>query len=92
MLDLIILLSLFAFSQFLAYRVKKVQQWSLLKMMGISIAIISISMVIYGLLGSPTPYIIVIPTIVCAAFLSAKYRVKMTSLFEKWKETVKHGA
>ncbi|KAA0781426.1 MULTISPECIES: hypothetical protein [Bacillus cereus group] len=92
MLGAIIILITFVAGQCIAHYSKWVQSKSLLVLLLVSIVFIGSSMGAYVMLGLQSPYVIIVPTILCATCLSAKYRFMSMALIQRVKEMQKHGA
>ncbi|EJR54383.1 MULTISPECIES: hypothetical protein [Bacillus] len=92
MLGAIIILITFVIGQCIAHYSKWVQSKSLLVLLLVSVLFIGCSMGAYVMLSLQSPYVIIIPTILCATCLSAKYRFTSMALIQRVKEMQKHGA
>ncbi|MGY1460595.1 hypothetical protein ACW4EZ_04195 [Bacillus toyonensis] len=90
MLGAIIILITFVIGQCIAHYSKWVQSKSLLVLLLVSVLFIGCSMGV--MLSLQSPYVIIIPTILCATCLSAKYRFTSMALIQRVKEMQKHGA
>ena len=86
MLGAIIILITFVAGQCIAHYSKWVQSKSLLVLLLVSIVFIGSSMGAYVMLSLQSPYVIIVPTILCATCLSAKYRFTSMALIQRVKE------
>ncbi|TCP28777.1 hypothetical protein EV207_11689 [Scopulibacillus darangshiensis] len=92
MIEVIGALAAFFMGQWIAYRSKWVTNGSLLKMIASSIGVIGFSMILFVFAGKHMVSIVVVPTVICAAILSAKYRMYITGFMKQLKGDFKNGA
>ncbi|MDR4442504.1 hypothetical protein, partial [Bacillus cereus] len=78
--------------QCIAHYSKRVQSKSLLVLLLLLVLFIGCSMGAYFMLVLQSPYVIIVPTILCATCLSAKYIFTSMSLIQRVTEMHMHGA
>ncbi|CAM4191887.1 hypothetical protein BAMA_24075 [Bacillus manliponensis] len=92
MLGVIIVLITFVLGQWMAHRFEWIKQRSLLTLLLLSIVCIACSICIVIVTGIQSPFVIIVPTILSATCLSAKYRFTSMALLQRLKEMQKHEA
>lgn len=85
MVEMISALIAFVISQYLAHHSSWMKRWSLLTMMGMAIGMIGISIIVFVMLDAQFLPIVVVPTVVSATFLSAKFRLHVTKSIQRGK-------
>ncbi|MGF7088880.1 hypothetical protein JOD24_002742 [Kroppenstedtia sanguinis] len=89
MVEMISALIAFVISQYLAHHSPWMKRWSLLRLMGMAIGMIAISILVFVMLDAQFLPIVVVPTVVSATFLSAKFRLHVTQSIQR--EETKNG-
>ncbi|QKG83246.1 hypothetical protein GXN76_01385 [Kroppenstedtia pulmonis] len=89
MVEMISALIAFVISQYLAHHSPWMKRWSLLTMMGMATGIIGISIIVFVIWDAQFLSIVVVPTVVSATFLSAKFRLHVTKSIKR--EETKSG-
>ncbi|KEK24253.1 hypothetical protein [Bacillus gaemokensis] len=87
-----IIIITFVVGQYIAHYSEWIKSKSLVTLLLLSILLIGCSMGAFVTLGLQSPFFIIVPTILCATCLSAKYRFTSMALLQRIKEMQKHGA